>query len=202
VQIKQHPEKEEVRESWQGRTGSLPSIFMAREMEGLRVPPYHCSLTAGSAPGAGLLSISGTSSSPELQYKHQGQPGCSFFPPFRIFASKMEEAKRTHCRPLGCSVSPRSHRTGSEMHILELRRHCSLPQHPGHSSRIRLCKQAMLHSLVQDKAFPPSPPSPGCPHTLGSSPDHAGRVLSNEPGAKKPSSKTRGKDGQRYAPWW
>lgn len=37
VQIKQHPEKEEVRESWQGRTGSLPSIFIARRAEGYQV---------------------------------------------------------------------------------------------------------------------------------------------------------------------
>lgn len=38
MQIKQHPEKEEVRENWQGRTGSLPSIFIARQAGG--TPSY------------------------------------------------------------------------------------------------------------------------------------------------------------------
>lgn len=38
MQIKQHPEKEEVRENWQGRTGSLQSIFIARQAGG--IPSY------------------------------------------------------------------------------------------------------------------------------------------------------------------
>lgn len=91
-----------------------------------------------------------------------------------FFFSKMEEVKQTHCQPV---ARPRSDQTGSQSHILELCRHCSLPQPPGQSPRNRLCNQAMLHSLVQDKSFPPSPSTPGCPHTPGSSPDHPGCIL-------------------------